>query len=111
MNKYQQDVLIGPSVSGNEFSIFSLWQKVVSANFEFSIFEFLETVSSFFIRTINVAGIKPRWHYVDMSSDFLFYLVDWTGKVQLLFSSAKFVKDIVTSFNWNVEMFVSLGGI
>jgi hypothetical protein len=110
MNNCQQDVLIDSSVSGNEFSIFSLWQEVVRANLKFSLFEYSETVSSFLIRTINVAGIKPRWHCVDISSDFLFYLVDWTGKVQLLFSSAKLVKGIVTSSNWNVERFVSLGG-
>jgi hypothetical protein len=45
-----------------------------------------------------------------MSSDFLFDLINWTGKVQLLFSSAKFVKDTVTSSDWNVKVFVSLGG-
>ena len=110
MNDCQQDVLIDSSVSRNELSFFIFWQEIVFADFKLSIFKFSETVGSFLVSTINVTGIKPRWDCVDMGSDSFFDLVDWTGEAQLLFSSAEFIEDVVTSWNWDVEVFVGLGG-
>jgi hypothetical protein len=59
MKSCQQDVLIDSSVSGNELSVFSFWQQIVGANFEFSAFEFSETVSSFLVGAINMASVEP----------------------------------------------------